>query len=129
MGLDPHGIRSKTWPTAISGHPSSLAHHKSTALRSHILCLWRSNAPTWCTVYFYYPTSVLKIKKSCTAPVCSFDACTCLRKINKYSYSYSYSYTVRAISEANINFLACFFFKHKLHSILPKIMQKNSEIG
>ena len=38
-------------------------------------------------------------------------------------------YTLRAISEANINFLACFFFKHKLHLILPKIMQKNSEIG
>ncbi len=37
-------------------------------------------------------------------------------------------YTLRAISEANINFLACFFFKHKLHLILPKIMQKNSEI-
>ena len=85
MGLDPYGFRSKTWPMAISGHPSSLAHHKSTALRSHILCLWRSNAPTQCTVYFVLFYQRVKNQKSCTAPACPFYACTCLRKINKYS--------------------------------------------
>jgi hypothetical protein len=37
--------------------------------------------------------------------------------------------TLRAILGAKINFLACFFSKHKLHFILPIIMQKNSEIG
>ncbi len=36
---------------------------------------------------------------------------------------------LRAILGSKINFLACFFFKHKLHLILPIIMQKKSEIG
>ncbi len=41
----------------------------------------------------------------------------------------SESSTLRAILGSKINFLACFFLKHKLHLILPKIMQKNLEIG
>jgi hypothetical protein len=34
----------------------------------------------------------------------------------------SESSTLRAILGAKINFLACFFLKHKLHVILPMIM-------
>jgi hypothetical protein len=36
--------------------------------------------------------------------------------------------TLRAILEAEIDFLACFFYKHKLHLILPMMSQKKSEI-
>ncbi len=32
--------------------------------------------------------------------------------------------TPRAILGAKINFLACFFYKHKLHLIQPMIIQK-----
>ncbi len=58
-----NGFRSKTWPWAISGHPSSLALQINTAPRSPIRCLWRSKALTLFTVLcvcsMYPPTSVL----------------------------------------------------------------------
>jgi hypothetical protein len=51
------------------------------------------------------------------------------RREHKDFWAGSERYTLRAISEANINFFACFFLKHKLHLILPMTMQKQTENG
>ncbi len=45
-----------------------------------------------------------------------------------FYFARTVSHTLRAILGEKINFLACFFLKHKLHLILPMIMQKSQRM-
>ncbi len=67
MGKIPSGTRYKTWQV-ISGHFSSQMY-----LGHLFQCSWRTNAPTWCTVYLSYRSAWICPHAVIDKPLC--DCC------------------------------------------------------